>query len=103
MVIKRDGRREPFDRYKLLSGLQNACARRAVSMEALERIVDQVEYTIRQNNRAEILSRTIGDLVIEELRKLDEVAYMRYAIVYLGLSDLEAVRDEIDRLRAHRR
>ena len=103
MVIKRDGRREPFDRYKLLSGLQIACARRAVSMEALERIVDQVEYTIRQNNRAEILSRTIGDLVIEELRKLDEVAYMRYAIVYLGLSDLEAVRDEIDRLRAHRR
>ncbi len=101
-VIKRDGRREVFDRYKLLSGLQIACARRSVAMEDLERIVDHVEYTLRESHRAETSSRVIGDLVIEELRKLDEVAYMRYAIVYLGLADLEAVRAEIDRLRAQR-
>lgn len=103
LVVKRDGRREPFDRYKLLLGLQISCARRPISMENLDHIIDRVEYAIRQNGRAEIPSRAIGDIVIEELRKLDEVAYIRYAIVYLGLSDLEAVRAEIDRLRAQRR
>ncbi len=102
LIIKRDNRREEFDRYKLLSGLQIACARRPVSMQDLDHIVDRVEYAIRQTGRAEIKSQLIGDVVIEELRKLDEVAYIRYAIVYLGLSDLEAVRAEMDRLRRRR-
>jgi transcriptional repressor NrdR len=102
LVNKRDGRREEFDRQKLLSGLRIACARRPVSAEALEQIADRVEYAIRQTGRAEVASHTIGDIVIDELRKLDEVAYIRYAIVYLGLSDLESVRAEIDRLRAQR-
>lgn len=102
LVIKRDGRREEFDRQKLLSGLRIACARRPISAESLEQIADRVEYAIRQAGRAEVPSRAIGDIVIEELRKLDEVAYIRYAIVYLGLGDLESVRAEIDRLRAQR-
>ena len=102
LIIKRDNRREEFDRYKLLSGLQIACARRPVSMQDLDHIVDRVEYAIRQTGRAEIKSQLIGDVVIEELRKLDEVAYIRYAIVYLGLSDLEAIRAEMDRLRRRR-
>ncbi len=102
LVIKRDGRREEFDPHKLISGLRIACARRPISADDLERIVARVEYVIRQTGRAEVPSRVIGDVVIEELRKLDEVAYIRYAIVYMGMSDLETIRAEIDRLRAQR-
>ncbi|HOT90592.1 MAG TPA: transcriptional regulator NrdR [Anaerolineae bacterium] len=100
LVIKRDGRREEFDAHKLISGLRIACARRPISAEALERIVERVEYAIRQTGKTEVPSRVIGDIVIDELRQLDEVAYIRYAIVYLGLSDLEAIRNEIERLRS---
>jgi len=97
-VVKRDGRREEFNHEKLLSGLRTACARRPVSADDLERLVDRVEDHIRKMGKAEIPSRVIGDLVIEELKALDPVSYIRYAIVYLGLEDLEAVRAEIDRL-----
>ncbi len=102
LVVKRDGRREEFDRYKIISGIKIACARRPITAEEMERIVDRVEYAIRQTARTEIPSHLIGDLVVEELRQIDEVAYIRYAIVYLGLSDLEAIRAEIDALRAKR-
>jgi len=103
LVAKRDGRREEFDPEKLKSGLRIACARRPISAAAIERIVERVEYAIRQTGRTEVPSRLIGDIAIEELRKLDEVAYIRYAIVYLGLKDLESIRAEIDQLRAQRR
>jgi transcriptional repressor NrdR len=103
LVVKRDGRREEFDPDKLMSGLRIACARRPISAEALDRVVDRVQYEIRQTGRTEIPSQTIGDLVIQELRELDEVAYIRYAIVYMGLKDLESIRAEIDRLRKQRR
>lgn len=102
LVIKRDERRQEFDRDKILSGLKVACARRPIPAEELERLVDRVEYELRQLGRAEVQSQTIGDLVVDELRQIDEVAYIRYAIVYLGLSDLEAIRQEIDELRAQR-
>ena len=98
LVVKRDGRREEFDREKLVAGLRTACARRPVSADDLDRLADRVERSIRQVGKAEIRSRVIGDFVISELQKLDPVSYIRYAIVYLGLEDLEAVRDEIDRL-----
>ena len=98
LVVKRDGRREEFNHEKLLSGLRTACARRPVSADDLERLVDRVENHIRKMGKAEIPSRVIGDLVIEDLEALDPVSYIRYAIVYLGLEDLEAVRAEIDRL-----
>ena len=98
LVIKRDGRREEFNHEKLLSGLRTACTRRPVSADDLERLVERVENHIRQMGKTEIPSRTIGDLTIEELKALDPVSYIRYAIVYLGLEDLEAVRAEIDRL-----
>ena len=103
LVIKRDGRREEFDAHKLSSGLRIACARRPVSAEDVDRIVDRVEYAIRQTGRTEVPSHIIGDIVVDELRQLDEVAYIRYAIVYLGLTDLEAIRNEIERIRSHRR
>jgi len=102
LVVKRDGRREEFDREKLLSGLRIACARRPVSADDLERLADLAENHIRQLGKAEVSSRVIGDLVIEELKRLDPVSYIRYAIVYLGLEDLEAVRAEIDRLLEER-
>ncbi len=98
LVVKRDGRREEFDRDKLISGLRIACARRPVSAGDLERLADRVADQIRQTGKAEVSSRTIGDLVIAGLRELDPVSYIRYAIVYLGLEDLEAVRSEINRL-----
>lgn len=98
LVVKRDGQREEFSREKLLAGLRTACARRPVSADDLERLVDRVEHRIRQGGKTEIPSRTIGDLTIEELKELDPVSYIRYAIVYLGLEDLEAVRAEIKRL-----
>ena len=103
LVIKKDGRREEFDPEKLMSGMRIACARRPVSAEEIEHIIHRVEYTIRQTGRAEIPSHIIGDIVIEGLREIDEVAYIRYAIVYMGLKDLESIRAEIDRLRALRR
>jgi transcriptional repressor NrdR len=102
LVVKRHGQREEFNREKLLEGLRTACARRPVSADDLERLVDRVEGRIRQMGKTEIPSRAIGDLTIEELKSLDPVSYIRYAIVYLGLDDLEAVRGEIDRLLEER-
>lgn len=102
LVVKRDGRREEFNREKLLSGLRIACARRPVSADDLERLADLAENHIRQLGKTEVSSRVIGDMVIEELKRLDPVSYIRYAIVYLGLEDLEAVRAEIDRLLGER-
>ncbi|MGD2178057.1 MAG: transcriptional regulator NrdR [Anaerolineae bacterium] len=98
LVVKRDGRREAFEREKVLSGLRVACARRPVSAGDLERLVDRVEDHVSQMGKTEIPTRAIGDLVIEELKALDPVSYIRYAIIYLGLEDLEAVRVEVNRL-----
>jgi transcriptional repressor NrdR len=98
LVVKRDGRREAFEREKVLSGLRVACARRPVSAGDLERVVDRVESHIRELGKTEIPTRAIGDVVIEELKSLDPVSYIRYAIIYLGLEDLEAVRAEVNRL-----
>ena len=102
LVVKRDDRREEFSREKLLSGLRISCARRPVSADDLERLADRVENHIRQMGRSEVPTRVMGDLIINELKALDPVSYIRYAIVYLGLEDLEAVRTEIDRLLGER-
>jgi transcriptional repressor NrdR len=102
LVVKRDGRRETFEREKILSGLRVACARRPVSAGDLERVVDRVESHIRQLGRTEVPSRAIGDVVIRELKSLDPVSYVRYAIVYLGLEDLEEIRTEVNRLLEER-
>jgi len=98
VVVKSDGRREPFDRRKLLDGLRLACAKRPISSESLEGLVDNIEARIQSTGKAEVPSKMIGDMVIVGLKELDQVAYIRYAIVYLGLSDVEAVRHEIDRI-----
>ena len=98
LVVKGDGRREPFDREKLLTGLRVACAKRPISSDALEGLVNSVEARIQQIGKAEVPSKMIGDLVIAGLKQIDQVAYIRYATVYLGLDDLESVRREIDKI-----
>jgi transcriptional repressor NrdR len=98
LVVKGDGRREPFDREKLLSGIRVACAKRPISSDALESLVNSIEVRIQQTGKAEIPSKMIGDMVIAGLKELDQVAYIRFAMVYLGLKDVEAVRREIDKI-----
>ena len=97
-VIKRDGRREPWDRQKVLNGVRIACAKRPVAMADIEGLVNQVEEYILSLGRAEIPSSVVGEKVLEELKTLDPVAYIRFASVYLNLPDLQSLRAEIDRL-----
>jgi transcriptional repressor NrdR len=98
LIIKQDGTREEFDREKLERGIRISCAKRPVSAANIERLVGQVEAELQNLSRAEISSRVVGDLVIKGLKELDQIAYIRYAIVYLRLDDLHALRNEIDRL-----
>ena len=98
LVIKEDGTREEFDREKLLRGLRVSCVKRPVSAQDLERLSGEIESTLQRMGKAEVPSGVIGDMVISGLKELDQVAYIRYAIVYLGLDDLHAVRQELDRL-----
>ena len=98
LIVKQDGTREEFDRDKLIRGIRIACAKRPVSAADIERLVGEIEATLQSMGRAEVSSRVVGDMVITGLKELDEIAYVRYAIVYLRLDDLESIRSEIDRL-----
>src|SRR4030067_876429 len=98
LIIKQDGTREEFDRDKLIRGIRISCAKRPVSATDTERLVGEIESTLQAMGRAEVSSRVVGDMVIAGLKELDHIAYIRYAIVYLGLDDLRSIRKEIDRL-----
>lgn len=98
MVVKRDGRREEFDRAKLLAGVRKACAKRPIAVEEIEKLVNEVEAQVLSRKKGEVKSRVIGDMVMEKLKELDEVAYIRFASVYLPLEDLNAMKQEVDRL-----
>lgn len=98
LLVKQDGTREEFDREKLMRGIRISCAKRPVSATEVERLVGEIESTLQAMGRAEVSSRVVGDMVIAGLKELDHIAYIRYAIVYLGLDDLSAIRNEIDRL-----
>ena len=98
LLVKQDGTREDFDRDKLLSGIRISCAKRPVSAAEMERLVGEIESALQAMGRAEVSSRVVGDMAIAGLKELDQVAYIRYAIVYLGLDDLLSIRDEIDHL-----
>jgi len=102
LIVKRDGRREPFDRLKLLQGIRLACAKRPIPTVNIERVVDQIEEHLFSLGKAEVPSKLIGELVLEKLKQLDPLAYIRFAIVYLELEDVEALRQELDRLMAER-
>jgi len=95
MVIKKDGRREPFDRKKILSGIIRACEKRPVSMEKMEEIESQVERAIQKKSDREVSSTRIGELVMERLKSLDDVAYVRFASVYRQFKDVGQFMEEL--------
>ena len=101
-VVKRDGRRESFDREKLLTGLLRACEKRPVPRKDLVVIVDSVESTLAAREVREISKEEIGNLVIEELRRLDQVAYVRFASVYRRFEDVNQFMDELKTLLMQR-
>ncbi len=98
LLVKRDGSRDEFSRDKLIAGLRVACAKRPVAAADIERIAGEVESELQQLGKSEVPSRMVGDKVIGKLKEVDKVAYIRYAIVYLQLDDLESIQDEIHNL-----
>jgi len=95
MVIKKDNRREPFDRNKILSGIQTACQKRPVPVAVMEEIVDRIEKSVQEKGDKEIKSSTVGETVMLELHDLDEVAYVRFASVYRSFKDINEFMDEL--------
>lgn len=97
-VIKRGGNREQFDRNKLLNGLARACEKRPVSLDAIENIVSSVEADLRDHHDREVSSMIIGEMLMDKLRSLDKVAYVRFASVYRQFTDLDSFINTIDQL-----
>lgn len=102
MVIKKDGRREPFDRNKVLSGILKACEKRPVSMEKVEATVDKVEKDLQKTFDKEVKAQSVGELVMEHLHKLDEVAYVRFASVYRQFKDINQFMKELKEILGKR-
>lgn len=98
LVVKKDGRREPFQRGKLLAGLATACEKRPVARPTLEQLAADIERTLRQRGDPEVTSREIGELVMDGLRSIDEVAYVRFASVYREFRDITALLGEVEKL-----
>ncbi|HVN81521.1 MAG TPA: transcriptional regulator NrdR [Terriglobia bacterium] len=98
MVIKKDGRRERFDRQKVLAGLLKACEKRPVSTSQLEEIVTEVECFVQESNDRERSTQELGEILMEQLRKLDKVAYVRFASVYLDFKDIREFMAELREL-----
>ena len=103
MVVKKDNRREPFDRTKILSGLKKACEKRPVSIGALGAAVDRIEKRMQDRGETEVPSRDVGEEVIRELRDLDPVAYVRFASVYREFKDIDQFMDTIKSLAQEKR
>ena len=97
-IVKRDGMRVPFDEAKLRVGMMHALQKRSVPTERIETAINRIMHRLRASGEREVKSRRVGDLVMDELRGLDQVAYVRFASVYQSFKDVSAFRDEIDRL-----
>jgi transcriptional repressor NrdR len=102
MVVKKDGRREPFDRAKILSGLKKACEKRPISVATIEAVTDRIEKRLQEMGETEIPSRTIGEEIMKELHNLDQVAYVRFASVYREFKDIDQFMDELKALARER-
>jgi transcriptional repressor NrdR len=100
MVVKKDGRRESFDRMKVLAGLRRACEKRPVSTEVLDALVDQIERALVESGDKEIESSVIGEQVMQRLREADQVAYVRFASVYRSFKDIHEFMTELSQLLA---
>jgi transcriptional repressor NrdR len=98
MVLKKDGRREPFDRLKLIAGIKKACEKRPVSVETIENMVDRLEGKLQEGVEREIPTATIGEWVMAELHEIDEVAYVRFASVYRSFRDINEFMSELQDL-----
>ena len=98
VVVKKDGSRQSFDRNKVLSGMVKACEKRPVSLEVLERATDEIEQTLLSSLEKEIPVENIGNLVMEKLKAIDEVAYVRFASVYRQFKDINTFMEELSKL-----
>ncbi len=99
-VLKKDDRREEFDRAKIVSGVRKACEKRPIPSGAIEALADEVEQAVYGLNRAEVPSSLVGELVMERLRALDQIAYIRFASVYRAFADVEELEQELEALKA---
>lgn len=102
VVVKKDKSREAFDRNKLLNGLLRACEKRPVPLETLERIVDEIETLLQNSLDCEVPSTLIGTYAMDKLKKVDEVAYVRFASVYREFKDINTFMDELNKIKAER-
>lgn len=98
MVVKKDGRRQPFDRNRLMSGIVKACEKRPVSIDQIEQIVDEIERTIQLKYDREVGSKDIGEMIMKKLSTLDEVAYVRFASVYRQFRDVNQFMNELQNI-----
>ncbi|MGD0949745.1 MAG: transcriptional regulator NrdR [Candidatus Binatia bacterium] len=103
MVVKKDGRRELFDRQKIIAGLKKACEKRPVSISAVEQTADRIEQTLQERGEKEVPSSAIGEAVMRELHQLDKVAYVRFASVYRSFKDVGEFMRELEELIEERR
>lgn len=101
-VVKKDGRREAFDRQKVMMGLRRACEKRPVSREALDSLIDRVERALIDSGEKEVSARAIGERVMVELATLDDIAYVRFASVYRSFRDISELRAEVERVDVQR-
>ena len=97
-VVKKDGRREAFDRYKILNGVKKACEKRPISVDAMEKIVNDIEREIQSKFDKEISASVLGDLVMKNLKLIDDVAYVRFASVYRQFKDINEFMTEINKI-----
>jgi transcriptional repressor NrdR len=103
VVVKKDGRRESFDRTKILAGLKKACEKRPISTATIETVTDRIEKRIQEMGETEIESRIVGEELMKELHQLDQVAYVRFASVYREFKDIDQFMDELRTLAQQRR
>lgn len=103
LIVKKDGRREPFDRMKIVAGLKRACEKRPVGIEAIEAVVDRIERSLQERGEKELPSSTIGEALMRELHGLDKVAYVRFASVYRSFEDIGEFMEELQTLLKERR
>ncbi|MEM1535627.1 MAG: transcriptional regulator NrdR [Candidatus Pacearchaeota archaeon] len=99
VVIKKDGRREPFNRDKIKRGIEKACEKRPISQEKIDKIVSEIEATLRAYRKSELPSKLIGELVMKKLKQLDKVAYVRFASVYKEFKDVDEFKKVIKELK----
>jgi transcriptional repressor NrdR len=102
MVVKKDGSRQTFDRSKVLNGMIRACEKRPVSFDTLEQIADQIEQILQNSLERETSTERIGELVMDALKKVDEVAYVRFASVYRQFKDINTFMSELNKLLAEK-